>query len=261
MSLTMPNALRCVALSIVVQILTIAVLVAYSDFISLYQLPASWVVTLGGAILAAIANLSVASLCRLTFPWKLANILILFGIMTGPDGGLNSTTYLLLTLLAFLLYLPAFFSQVPYFPTSQATKEKLLSLLPTDRPFYFVDLGCGFGEPLFSLAKTRRNGYFVGIDLSPATIAFAWARSLLHRNVQIRLSNIWRHPLAPYDFVYAFLAPPPMARLGEKATSEMKLGSLLISNSFEIPNWQGELIQVENQRQSTLHIYRIGTPP
>ena len=38
-----------------------------------------------------------------------------------------------------------------------------------------------------------------------------------------------------YDVIYAYLSPAAMPGLWEKASREMRPGSLLLSNSFEVP--------------------------
>ncbi|HSX69654.1 MAG TPA: class I SAM-dependent methyltransferase, partial [Pseudomonas sp.] len=61
-----------------------------------------------------------------------------------------------------------------------------------------------------------------------------------------------------YDVVYCFLSPAPMAELWTKARSEMRPGSLLISNSFEIPGVApGEVIELNDWRASRLLLWHL----
>lgn len=255
----MPQAFKSIALSIVAQTVAFAAFLASIDFFiplgppressTLFPLLFSLCAASGSAYI-------VAHVLKLSTPWRLLNFFFPFAAVIVLSVTIPTWVFLLVALLVFTLYLPALFSQVPFFPTSEATIKKLLQHLPSDRPFSFVDLGCGFGEPLFSLAKARPLGRFTGVDLSPLSITFAWIRSLFSPNVTIRLSNIWTHNIASYDVVYAFLAPPPMTRLEEKASREMKKGSLLISNSFEIPGKKALEVAVDDARQHTLYLYQ-----
>ena len=69
---------------------------------------------------------------------------------------------------------------------------------------------------------------------------------------------MWRADLAGYDVVYAFLSPAPMPALGEKAKREMRPGSLLVSNSFAVPEVSPErVIELDDARQTLLYCYRL----
>jgi len=49
-----------------------------------------------------------------------------------------------------------------------------------------------------------------------------------------------------------------MAELGEKVRREMRPGSLFISSSFPIPDWQPEsIVQIEDRRRTQLFCYRV----
>jgi hypothetical protein len=65
-------------------------------------------------------------------------------------------------------------------------------------------------------------------------------------------------PIAGFDVVYAFLSPVPMPRLWAKACEEMKEGSLLISNSFEVPGVKpARVLQLDDARRTRLLIYKV----
>jgi hypothetical protein len=65
----------------------------------------------------------------------------------------------------------------------------------------------------------------------------------------------WQH----YDLVYAFLSPVPMAAVWRKARAELRPGSLLVSNSFPLPEREPDaLIEVGDRRRTVLYVYRIG---
>lgn len=211
-----------------------------------------------GLIVAGTSAFTCARLLGLSRPWQLANLLLPATLAVSLILNLPQWVFVLLILAPALLYLPALFAQVPYFPTSSPVVEHLLQILPQDRLFTFIDLGCGFGEPIFSLARHRPLGTFIGIDLSPLSISLAWLRSLARRNVTVRPANLWSYQVSEGDFIYAFLAPPPMERLGEKLTHEMKPEALLISNSFPIPDRSAiRSVPTGDQRQHTLFIYGL----
>ncbi len=250
----MPNALISLLRSFAAQAVAIATLLAVWKSAE-PSLEAPLALTLALSVSGSCAGV-LSWLLGLTLPWRILNAIFPLALFSLLVFSVSHWIFALAGITIFALYLPALFSQVPFFPTSSATVEKLLEFLPDNTEFLFVDLGCGFGEPLFSLAKRRPMAQFVGLDLSPFSVALAWTRSLFFRNARIKFANLWTHPLTQYDYVYAFLAPPPMARLGAKARSEMKREALLISNTFEIPGATGREVSVNDPTQNTLYIYQ-----
>jgi hypothetical protein len=71
-------------------------------------------------------------------------------------------------------------------------------------------------------------------------------------------ASFWDGDLGRYDVVFAFLSPAVMAELGEKVRREMRPGSLFISSSFPVPDWEPEAIeQIEDRRGTKLFCYRV----
>jgi hypothetical protein len=77
-------------------------------------------------------------------------------------------------------------------------------------------------------------------------------------NTRLIRGDFWQSSLADFDVVYAFLSPVPMPALWAKALREMRPGSYLISNSFEILRAKAEtVIKVRDRRDTRLYCYRI----
>ncbi|MDD5578262.1 MAG: hypothetical protein PHY16_03150 [Methylobacter sp.] len=92
---------------------------------------------------------------------------------------------------------------------------------------------------------------------SPPWLIAYWRCRLL-RNVAVQNKSLWDCDLAEHDLVFAFLSPLFMVRLGEKVRREMCPGSLFISSSFPVPDWQPEsVVQLEDRRGTKLYCYRI----
>ncbi|QDX82560.1 hypothetical protein B9N43_15750 [Denitratisoma sp. DHT3] len=161
---------------------------------------------------------------------------------------------------AFALLLMIFWrtdqSRVPLYLSTQATAESIKGLLPP-HPCSVIDLGCGNGQLLKRLALMRPDCTFRGIEHAPLTWLWARINTAGRTNVRIHLGNFWHTDLSPFETAYAFLSPVPMAKLWQKAQSEMRPGSRLISNSFAIPDTPpAEIVAVADRRRTQLYIYQ-----
>lgn len=167
-------------------------------------------------------------------------------------------------LAAFLLTLAVFWNvrsdRVPLYLTNRKTWAAIHQLLPEKRDLRFVDLGSGIGGTTRYLATYRPDAQFVGVETAPLPLLVCHLRQLLNRlpNMEQRTQDLWSVDLAAFDVAYCFLSPQPMAQLYEKASTEMKPGSMLISNSFEVPGHPPtEEVIVDDSRSTRLLIWRF----
>jgi hypothetical protein len=191
-------------------------------------------------------------------PWRVFNALILPLVLLFLFTPLPAWVFGVLFLSALLLYLPTIWTRVPYYPTSKPIFEAVLNELPA-KHCSFIDLGCGFSELLCYLAKRRPESSFEGIELSPLAylVSLVKVRARGLRNVRIRYGSFWQVDLGEYTVVYAFLAPPPMRSLWEKAKREMKPETILLSNSFAVPDEPADIISVPRTHQGSIFRYRF----
>lgn len=155
-----------------------------------------------------------------------------------------------------LIYWSSFKTQVPLYLSNQATAQALLQLIP-ESGASFIDLGCGTGSLLRHLARARPGCRFAGVETAPLPWLLARIACRGLSNCTIRRGDFWQDSLAQHNLVYAFLSPVPMADLERKAANEMRPGSLLISNSFPLPETApSQTIEVPDRRQTRLYCYR-----
>jgi len=96
------------------------------------------------------------------------------------------------------------------------------------------------------------------VESAPAPFLVSWLRLMHKPNARVRFGDMWREDLARYDVIYAFLSPSPMPDLWRKAQAEMRPGSLLISNSFEIPDiTPARTLMLDDSRNTRLLIWRM----
>jgi SAM-dependent methyltransferase len=187
--------------------------------------------------------------------WQLFNLALVPGILSLASFDIPALPLTIILVVGLLLYIPTFWTRVPYYPTSLPTYERIAELLPNDRPFKMVDLGCGFAPLLRFLGSRFPNGEFLGVEISPLAFLGAWVRSIGSPNVSIRFRSIWLVELESFDVVYAFLAPGPMPRLWAKVEDEMAPNSVFISNTFPAPPPADEVIAIPDRRGAHLYIY------
>ncbi|WP_091933722.1 class I SAM-dependent methyltransferase [Propionivibrio dicarboxylicus] len=167
--------------------------------------------------------------------------------------------WFLLGFIALLLFFRGAASgRIPLYLSNAATVETLSDLLRQHPGVRFVDLGAGIASTLVPLAQALPDKHFTGVENAPASWAIGRIRTRGIANILWQHANLWDQSLGDYDGVYAFLSPAPMAALWQKALREMKPGSILVSNSFAIPDVSPtEIIQVDDTRQTQLYCYRI----
>ena len=199
--------------------------------------------------------------CFLSLPlsWRIANLLVGPAAVLYSLNNLPPIFLLIAALILGIIHLPTFWTGVPYYPTSKVAYTEILALLPADKPFRFIDLGCGFGPLLLFLAKSRPLGNFVGSEISLLPFLLAWLRTKLiaRSRISIVYRSFWEISLADFDVVYAFLAPGPMERLWGKASGEMRPGAIFITNTFVVPAKPQKVIELGDERGCVLYIHEM----
>lgn len=155
---------------------------------------------------------------------------------------LPPSIFLGLFLFFLLLYWSSFRTQVPYYPSTRPVWDAVARLLPA-HPLRCIDIGSGFGGLVLELAARRPDSRIEGIELAP----LPWLVSVLRARcsgsrAQFRRGDYLSLNFAEYDVVFAYLSPAAMPSLWEKAHSEMRTGSLLLSFEFIIPGQAPELV-------------------
>ncbi len=191
--------------------------------------------------------------------WLALNLAFVPGLLALQSREWPAWWFLTAFLLLLLINWNSIRERVPLYLTGATTCRHLsrrLATLPED--FRFVDLGCGLGGTLVYLARDYPRASLVGVETAPLTFLLAWLRCLPCRNCTVRYRSLWREDLTRYDVVYCFLSPAPMTELWGKARREMRPGSLLISNSFEIPGVPArEVIELNDWRDSRLLLWHL----
>ena len=168
---------------------------------------------------------------------------------------LPSWIYLLAFGLLLLIFWNSARGKVPLYLSNRMTHEALAALIPPGS-VAVADLGSGLGGVVLALARARPDVRVVGFESAPLPFLLARVRLALAGlpNASLIYGDFWKEPLTPFDLVYAFLSPVPMPDLYAKAQAEMRPGTTLVSNSFDVPGVEAATVTtVDDRRQTRLH--------
>lgn len=203
----------------------------------------SWLAAAGGSpvSLLGVALLQGALAAVLTWRFRLAPwwraIQLLFppALLAGAALQLPPAAFLIAFLCMLGLYWSTFRTQVPFYPSSPAVWNAVAQLLPAQRALRLIDIGSGLGGLVLNLARRRPDCACCGIEVAP----LPWLLSCLRARAQGSAARFLRGDyerldFASYDVVFAYLSPAAMDALWQKASREMRPGSMLLSYEFDI---------------------------
>ncbi len=218
--------------------------------------PPLFAAPLAAAALQGVCAAFISFKLRAPRWWLAIHLAFLPAAVLASRLGIAPAWYLAAFVLLLLVYWRTDQSRVPLYLSNPATARALLQLLPAT-PCHVADLGCGHGGLLRRLARARPDATFIGIEHAPLPWLWGKLASRTLPNLRIRYGDFWNSPLDPYDVVYAFLSPVPMADLMHKARAEMRPGMLLVSNTFAAPGVEPErVVEVADRRATQLYCYR-----
>ena len=191
--------------------------------------------------------------------WLIIHILFLPALAMVYSLALPPWVFLTAFAILFAIFGSVFFSRVPLYLSGVSAFEALEKLMPVEKNFYFLDLGCGTGSVLHYMDQRFAFGMFHGVETAPLPLVISWLRSKIGQaEFVVTYKDMWQMDLSQYDVVYAFLSPQPMSQLWEKVQAEMRPDTLFISNSFAVPGVEpDEIIELNQGRATALLVWRI----
>jgi ribosomal protein L11 methylase PrmA len=125
-----------------------------------------------------------------------------------------------------------------YFPTTGRGVEAMLKLADIKPGQKVVDLGSGDGRIL--IAAARAGAQATGYEINPILVRQsrrAIARAGLAPHATVEWESFWRADFSQYDIVIVYGIPYILRGLRRKMERELRPGTKIISNAFEIPGW------------------------
>jgi SAM-dependent methyltransferase len=147
---------------------------------------------------------------------------------------------------------------VPFVVTEDRIVTAMLQLAEVKATDMVYDLGCGDGRIVIAAAK-HYGARGVGMDLEPELIAIARGyadRARVADRTSFRVGDLFNTDLSPATVVTLYLSVDINKRLRPKLLRELKPGSRVVSNTFDMGGtWEPErTVEVNNTR---IFLWRI----
>ncbi len=131
---------------------------------------------------------------------------------------------------------------VPYVPTTERAVEEMLKLAAVKNSDVLYDLGCGDGRIVITAAK-KYGAHGVGIDINPVRIAEAKANAKkegVEHLVRFEEQDLFEAQIGDASVVTLFLLPSVNLKLRPKLMADLKPGTRVVSNTFDMGDWKAE---------------------
>lgn len=131
---------------------------------------------------------------------------------------------------------------VPYVPTTEEAVEAMLKLAGVTKSDVVYDLGCGDGRIVVTAAK-KYGARGVGIDINPTRIEEARANAKkngVESMVRFEEQDLFEAKISDATVVTLFLLSSVNLKLRPKLLADLKPGTRIVSNTFDMGDWKPE---------------------
>lgn len=131
---------------------------------------------------------------------------------------------------------------VPFVPTTPEAVEAMLKLGEVKKTDVLYDLGCGDGRIVIAAAKSFGTRG-VGIDIDPQRIREAREnakRAGVESLVRFEEKDLFEADFSEATVVTLFLLPRINLKLKPKLLEQLKPGTRVVSNTFDMGEWKAE---------------------
>ncbi len=128
---------------------------------------------------------------------------------------------------------------VPYVPTTDEAVAAMLKLADIKRSDVVYDLGCGDGRIVIAAAK-KFGARGVGVDIDPVRICEAnenAKKAGVEKLVRFEEKDIFQTDIHDANVVMLFLLNSINLKLRPKLLRELKPGTRIVSNTFDMGDW------------------------
>jgi len=130
--------------------------------------------------------------------------------------------------------------EVPFVPTTEQAVQAMLKLADVKSTDIVYDLGCGDGRIVIAAAKNF-GARAVGIDIDPVRIGEAKenaAKAGVEKQVRFEENDLFKADIHEATVVTLFLLSSVNLRLRPKLLQDLKPGTRVVSNTFDMGDWK-----------------------
>jgi SAM-dependent methyltransferase len=153
---------------------------------------------------------------------------------------------------------------VPYVPTTPEAVQEMLKLAGVKKTDVVYDLGCGDGRMVITAAKIY-GARGVGIDIDPKRIQEAKdgaRKSGVENLVRFEENDLFQADLREATVVTLFLLQRINLQLRPKLLQELKPGTRIVSNTFDMGDWKPDKEQtLEGDDEAFSHRFYLWIVP
>lgn len=249
---TLAVLIQCAALLTVT--LTIYVVMSLNAFFSL-SLPIS---IFGLVLMQAVIAAAFSYLTNMASWWRWIHLCFPIAAWVMFQWDIPNAVYLVGFLTSLSLFWTTFRTQVPFFPSRPMVWHKVASIIPQDQSLRLIDIGSGLGDMSMYMAKIRPESHIEGIEIAPLPWLISYFRGKFRRSTaKFILGNYQALDFSKYDVIFAYLSPAAMSLLWNKASKEMRSGTVLISLEFDIPDVPESLCIPSNESTPEIYVWQM----
>ena len=149
---------------------------------------------------------------------------------------------------------------VPFVPTTEEAVQAMLKLADVKKTDVVYDLGCGDGRIVIA-ANKNFGARAVGIDINPVRIGEAKENAKkagVENQVKFIEADLFEADIHEATVVTLFLLSSVNLKLRPKLLADLKPGTRIVSNTFDMGDWKPEKeITVGNPDEETYLSHRL----
>ena len=190
--------------------------------------------------------------------WIIIQFLFPLALLSTLSLDLPPSVFLLAFLLLLGFYWTTFRTRVPLYLSGQEIWKTVADLLPAKKGIRMVDIGSGLGGLLLDIEKKRPEISLLGVELAPMPWMISWLRARFAQSrVSFKRLDYNLLDFSQFDVVFAYLSPAVMEAVWQKASTEMRPDTLLLSYEFSIPDVKPDIVVSSERDGSIIYGWRM----
>lgn len=158
-----------------------------------------------------------------------------------------------------LIYIYTLLTGISPMPTSAKVRGAMLAALPDNINGAIFELGSGWGTLAVPLARQYSNCPVLGFEISPLPWLYSRLRQMVTQtqNLTFHRRNYLTADFSASALIVVYIHADGMEKLKPKFERELKPGTLILSNFFQIRGWEPiQELTVDDIHQTKVYLYQ-----